>query len=93
MEGISIGDAIKEFLSQYKHSDRILEAQLVGVWNQIIDPHINSFTQSVTFKKGKLFVSLSSSVLRNELMMNKRKIIASINEYFGYEVISDIVLR
>jgi len=26
-------------------------------------------------------------------MMNKRKIIASINEYFGYEVISDIVLR
>jgi predicted nucleic acid-binding Zn ribbon protein len=92
-EPISLGDAIKEFLSQYKHSGKIQEAKVVESWPILMGNSIASLTQSVYVKNGKLFVQLKSSVLRNELMMYKRKIIVAINNHVGSEVIKELVLK
>jgi hypothetical protein len=40
-----------------------------------------------------LYVQLSSSVLRAELLMSKQGLIEKINEYAGMNIISDIALR
>jgi predicted nucleic acid-binding Zn ribbon protein len=89
----SLGDAIKEFLRDYKHSSKLLESQVVESWSKIMGPSVASLTQSVYIKNGKLYVTLKSSVLRSELMMQKRIIVETLNEHVGSEVIKDIVLR
>jgi predicted nucleic acid-binding Zn ribbon protein len=89
----SLGDAIKEFLREYKHSDKLLESQVVESWSKIMGPSIANLTQSVHIKNGKLYVSLKSSVLRSELMMQKRIIVETLNQHVGSEVVKDIVLR
>jgi hypothetical protein len=40
-----------------------------------------------------LYINLDSSVIRNELMMARSKIVEAINKEMGAEVIKDLVLR
>ncbi|MCB9425664.1 MAG: DUF721 domain-containing protein [Flavobacteriales bacterium] len=47
----------------------------------------------MTLKKDKLFISLSSSIVRDQLSYGKSKIIAMLNEALGKEVVKEIILR
>lgn len=89
----SLGDAIKEFLDQFKNNDRLLESKAITAWPAVMGPNISKYTYEINFKKGKLFVSLSSPVLKNELMMFRRKIVASLNQHIGADVVKDVVFR
>ena len=40
-----------------------------------------------------LFVTVTSSVLRQELLMNRRSLVAKLNEAVKAQVITDIVFR
>jgi hypothetical protein len=54
---------------------------------------VNSYTREVTLKGKTLYVSLTSSVLREELQFGKQKIITMINEELRKEVVTDVILR
>jgi hypothetical protein len=54
---------------------------------------VNNYTTAIELRHETLFVSLSSSVLREELSLGKTKIIAMLNEEIGKEVIKKLVLR
>ena len=55
--------------------------------------NVNSYTKEITLKNKTLYVSLSSSVLRQELSYGKQKIVDLINKEIGGEIITKIVLR
>ncbi|MFO8020970.1 MAG: DUF721 domain-containing protein [Perlabentimonas sp.] len=90
---VSLGDAIKEFLSEYKHSGKLQESEAINAWSVVMGKNINALTKSVYVSRKKLIVHLKSSVLRNELMMHRSKITKSINQHVGAEVIESVVLR
>ena len=54
---------------------------------------VNNYTTAVELRNETLFVSLSSSVLREELSLGKTKIIAMLNEELGKDLIKKLVLR
>ena len=54
---------------------------------------MNHYTKSVTLRNEVLYVSLSSSVLREELSLGTSRIIQMLNEDLGREVIQKLVLR
>jgi len=54
---------------------------------------VNTYTTRVELKDDILYVSLSSSVLREELSLGKTKIIKILNEALGKELIKKLVLR
>lgn len=54
---------------------------------------VNNYTTAIDLRNSTLFISLSSSVLREELSHGKSKIIALLNEELGREVVTKIVLR
>jgi hypothetical protein len=90
---ITIGEAIQEFLGQYKHRGKLQDADVINAWPKVMGKNIEALTLSVYVKGGKLFVQLKSSVLRSELMMHRSKIVKSLNQYLGTEAIKDIVLK
>jgi predicted nucleic acid-binding Zn ribbon protein len=90
---ISLGDAIKEFLANYKHSGKLSEAEAVQAWPKVMGPNIAAYTQSVYIKNGKLYVQLKSSALRAELLMHRAKIVNGLNQYLKSDVVKDLVLR
>ena len=63
------------------------------LWEETMGSNVNSYTKEITLKNKTLYVSLSSSVLRQELSYGKQKIVDLINKEIGGKIITKIVLR
>jgi len=72
---------------------KILEIRIQRAWGEILGSMIMKSTQNLYIKNHVLYVFLSSSVLRNELLLNRKRLLTKLNEYAGVEVIKDIVFR
>ena len=92
-DNISIGEALKEFISTNKLQKGIDKVLVKEAWVSLMGNGVNNYTTAVDLRNSTLFVSLSSSVLREELSHGKSKIIALLNEELGREVVTKIVLR
>jgi len=90
---LPLKDILSEYIKQPVIKKGIGDSQAVKAWGAVLGASISRITTNIYVKDGVLFVSLSSSVIRHELFLNKRKIIVSINEYVGSNVIHDIILR
>lgn len=88
-----LGDIISQVLKVQNLEVPLLEKRAEEAWPVVAGAAFLKYTTSVLAKKGVLYISLSSSVVRNELMMAKKHIIKQINKEAGGEVISDIVFR
>jgi hypothetical protein len=92
-DNISIGEALKEFISANKLQKGIDKVLVKEAWVSLMGNGVNNYTTAIDLRNSTLFVSLSSSVLREELSHGKSKIIALLNEELGREVVTKIVLR
>jgi hypothetical protein len=54
---------------------------------------VAQYTRELFVKNEVLYVFLTSSVLRNELVMCRERMMKRLNEYAGSEVIKDIMIR
>lgn len=90
----TIGDVIKEFFDDNSElRERMLQIRLQRGWGEVLGPMIQQYTRNLYIKNHILYVSLTSSVLRSELMLSREKLIKSLNDYAGSTVINDIVIR
>ncbi len=90
---ISLGEALKEFISTNKLQKGIDKVLVKEAWASLMGNGVNNYTTAIDLRNSTLFISLSSSVLREELSHGKSKIIALLNEELGREVVTKIVLR
>ncbi|MDR2920900.1 MAG: DUF721 domain-containing protein [Tannerella sp.] len=90
----SISELLQDF---YKENpalrQKILEIRIQRAWGEMLGPMIMQSTRDIYVKNGVLYVFLKSSVLRSELILNKERILKSLNEYAEANVIQDIVIR
>lgn len=64
-----------------------------SAWKNLMGNGVNSYTRNVTLRGNKLYVELTSSVLREELHYGKEKIIRMLNEELGRDIIQEVILR
>ncbi|MBR4294917.1 MAG: DUF721 domain-containing protein [Bacteroidaceae bacterium] len=69
------------------------EYRLIKAWSQVLGAAVNNYTKELYIKNQTLYVQLNSSVLRQELMMNRKILVRRLNDYVGAQVIADIVFR
>ncbi len=89
-ESQNLSDVIKELVKLQKLDVKINEKNLLNSWESVVGIAINKYCESKYIKNKVLYVKLSSSVLRNELMMSRQKLVENLNNYIGLEVIKDI---
>jgi len=89
----SIGTALDSFFEQNPElADKLGEVRLISSWKTALGPAVSRFTTHLFIKKRTLYVQLTSSVLKSELMMCREQLIKKLNEEAGREVIDSIVL-
>lgn len=88
-----IGDVLKEYLKVFRLQSKIDETTLIASWKEVLGPSINSYTRDLYIKNKVLYVSLTSSALRNELMLMRSRLIKELNDVVGTAVIEDIKFR
>lgn len=91
-EEMSIKDIIEAFKETDKLSKGFTQLAIEEAWFTELGPAIKNYTKGIQLNKGKLFVKLNSSTLREELSYGKHKIIKMINEKVGKEVVKELIL-
>jgi hypothetical protein len=87
-----IAKILDDFFADNPHLlDRMAETRLVNYWNNGLNPAVSRYTDNLFVKNRTLFVKLTSSVLKNELMMHRKQMIINLNREAGRDVIDDIV--
>ena len=81
-------------LSDLRIDTRRAEAEIVKVWNNLLDPAIVAHAQPVGLRKGTLFVNVDSSVWLAEIVRYRRKeILDRLQHSFGRDLIARISFR
>jgi predicted nucleic acid-binding Zn ribbon protein len=67
--------------------------QLMDAWEEVVGSAVKRFTKKLYVKDKVLFVSMTSSVARQELQMRRAVLLEKLNNKIGLEVIKDIIFR
>ena len=72
---------------------KMLEARVVRLWGELFGPTIARYTTHTFIKNRTLFVSMSSSVARNEMLSMRKHLVTTLNKHAGSDVIDDGMIR
>jgi predicted nucleic acid-binding Zn ribbon protein len=90
---ISLAEAMKDYIREMHLEGKLNEVGIINSWEETVGKAIASRTTKIYIRDKVLYVNLSSSVVRNELLMLRQALIEKLNEKVGAQVIQDIVLK
>lgn len=88
-----LGGILRDFIKHNKLQVGIDRVEARDAWERVMGPGVNQYTRTVELRQQTLYVSLASSVLREELSHGRSKIIQMLNEELGRDIIRQLVLR
>ncbi|PHQ62031.1 MAG: RNA-binding protein [Maribacter sp.] len=91
--GIHLSDALQDFIKENKLQKGMDKVNAREAWANLMGNGVNNYTTSIELRNEILYVSLSSSVLREELSHGKSKIITMLNEELGKDLVKKLILR
>lgn len=89
----TISDVLKEFVQANNLSKGLNKIQVKDAWFEIMGSGIKNYTQDVVLNNKTLIVTLTSSIVKQELSFGKNKIITMLNEALGEKLIDEIIFR
>jgi len=89
----TLGEVLKEYVEAMRMAARIDDINVVKEFKQLMPPLFQKAILSVNYSNGIVFVHMNSAIVRNELMMNKAKIIELVNQRLFNNTLKDIVCR
>lgn len=90
---ISIKEALEDLIREYNLEPKLKEASTIKIWDGITGKAIAQRTKRIYIKDGVLHIYLTSSVVKNELMMLRESLRSQINNKAGEEVVRDIIIH
>lgn len=88
-----LGDVLREYVSAMKFDRKLKEVDVVQSWEKLLGKSIAGYTRNIYLSKRILYVEISSSVVKNELVMMREEIRNRLNELAGEEMVEKIVFR
>jgi predicted nucleic acid-binding Zn ribbon protein len=88
------GEVLPALLKDLRMEARQGEAEIIKVWNSLLDPVVTAHAQPANLHKGTLFVNVDSSVWLAEIVRYRRKeILERLQNSFGKSVVQKISFR
>jgi predicted nucleic acid-binding Zn ribbon protein len=88
------GHMLPQLLESMGMNRRRSEAEIVKVWNHLIDPTLTAHAQPTGINKGTLFVTVDSNVWLSEIVRYRRKeILQQLQTAFSSELIARVSYR
>ena len=87
---ITIGEALDDLIREYRLAPKLKEASVINLWEGITGKVISARTKKIYLKEGVLHIYLTSSVVKNELMMLRESLCSQLNSKV---VVKEIVVH
>ncbi|QTD38119.1 DUF721 domain-containing protein [Polaribacter batillariae] len=91
-DSFSVKDLMQHFIKENNLSKGMQKIRVEEAWTKMMGPGVAIHTTSVKLQNKTLIISLTSSVLREELGYGKEKIIKLMNEELGDELVEKLLL-
>lgn len=88
-----VGQVLRVFLRQYGLESPLNEHRILNAWNEVVGDVAARYTGEMFIKNQCLYVTIRSSIMRNELMMIRKSLVDKLNAKVGAQVITDIVFK
>ncbi|MBC8321887.1 MAG: DUF721 domain-containing protein [Bacteroidetes bacterium] len=89
----TLKDLLQQLFDAYGWTEKMDGIRIVNSWEKIVGGIIARHTTNLYVKNRNLYVTLDSSVLRNELYMERSKLVKKLNNETGKKVIDEIVFN
>lgn len=89
----SLKDALLQMVEHYRLRSRLTQVRIHKCWATVMGPTIAQYTSEIKVRKSKLFVTITSAALKQELSYGKDKILRNLNDELGEDLITDIEIR
>ncbi|MEM6965820.1 MAG: DUF721 domain-containing protein [Bacteroidota bacterium] len=88
-----IDEVLKDLVGGYKHKSKLYKNKLSVTWENTMGTTIAKYTSRISVRNKKLFITIDSASLRQELSFSKDKIRKVMNEELGEDYIEEVVIR
>ncbi|MBK8442637.1 MAG: DUF721 domain-containing protein [Sphingobacteriales bacterium] len=88
----SLGEVLRHFLKENELQDKLHEAKVIALWEELMGEAIVRHTAAVSLRQGKLLLRITSAPLRQELLYARERIAALFNEKLGTNLIREVVV-
>lgn len=89
----NLKDILNDMVDDMKWKERLSETKIREVWLNKMGTTINQYTKEVNFRRDKLFITITSAPLRQELSYEREKIAEMMNAELGRLAVKDVVIR
>ncbi len=88
-----LSEVLKEYIKSNRIERKLKEMDAVQSWESLLGKTIARYTRNISVVNKVLYVEISSSVVKNELIMMREEICRKINENAGEEIIHRIQFK
>jgi len=89
----TIEQVIHEYLREMHIDQKLKEVSVVSQWEKLMGKTVAIRTSQIYIRNRILYLQVTSSVLKNELLMMRQAIIDKINEQAGEKIVEQMVIR
>lgn len=90
----SLGEILRDFFEDNTELyEKMMNARVQRVWKQVLGSMVLQYTRNLYVHDRILYVYMTSSVLRSELLLCKDKLKEAINKEIGSAYLFDLVIR
>ncbi len=89
----SLKQVLKSMVETYRLKARLNQTKIQRSWETVMGAAIAKYTREIKIRKNKLFITIDSAPLRQELSFGKEKIAKLMNQELGEDFIQEVVIR
>jgi hypothetical protein len=86
----TLGEVINRLLKAYRIDGKMIELDVISSWEEMMGKAVAMRTTNIYIKDSILHLTISSSVMRDELKFGKQVIIERVNQKAGTSLIRDV---
>lgn len=89
----TIKTLIDKLIRSYGLESKMQELDVMSEWENIVGKMIARHTKDIQIRNKILYITLDSAPLKQELLMNRTRIIELVNEKSGKQLVQDVFIK
>lgn len=89
----SLKEVLKEWLDQSPIKGKLYQSRIEAIWREKMGATINQYTTRISLVRKKLYLTVSSAPLRQDLAFSREKILDMVNEALGEKWVEEVIIN
>ena len=89
----SIKDVLKDLVETHRLKSKLNQAKVETLWEKLMGKTVTEHTQALRIRNQKLYVTVDSAPLRQELSYGRGDILTKLNAELGENFLKEVLIK